>query len=293
VRYVARAPLCLQLGGDWTDLDGFARAEAGACLTAAISPYTSGTIARPDNVGLLRRIRSDRSYVSYSSSVPRDASLGVATAEILVWLALVKTATANTADRREIAAVACDIAKFMGIVDGKQVAYASALGGIEFLTIDDRVDSEEIILPLQAQQTFRDRLVLAYCGSDRPSVRRDIEKRFADGDPSVLAGLKEIKRLTEGMRTALRDLDLAWFASLMTDHAAAQDRVSPTSPGAASLIHLGLSSGAAAAKPIGDGGSVLFMEAAEGGTLRSALTSAKVRMFDIDLDSYGIYLNKG
>lgn len=293
MRYEARTPLCLQFGGDWTDLDEFAREEGGVALSAAISPYTTGSIARPERLAPFSRLRSDRSYLSYSSQVPHDADIGVGISEILVWLTLDKTAIANTASRREIAEVACDIAKFMGIVDGKQVAYASALGGIEFLTIDDLVAAEEIILPPSVQQTFHDRFVLAYCGGGRPFVRREIEQRLTEGDRTVLAGLKEIKLLTEGMRDALRDLDFDRFAVCLSNHASVQDRVAAAAPQANQIMELGLSAGALAARPVGNGGSVVFVTDGDPSRLRRAVSRSGARVIDIDLDTLGIYLSKG
>src|SRR5437764_9662045 len=101
MRYKARAPLRVDFGGGWTDVPFYAQEHGGSVLNAAITHYAHGFISRPQGTGLLRAMRANRSYVSYSLDVPPGSGLGSSAAQTLLWVTLVKTSVANVSDRTE------------------------------------------------------------------------------------------------------------------------------------------------------------------------------------------------
>src|SRR3954447_13061749 len=110
MRHAARAPLRIDLAGGWTCFESHPLAEGGAALGMAIERFVEGHVARPGGEpALLSRFRSERSYLSYHTDVPRAAGLGIPAAESVLWLALLRSVIDNTATRRDVARFACDV----------------------------------------------------------------------------------------------------------------------------------------------------------------------------------------
>jgi len=298
VRYEARAPLRIDFAGGWTDVPLYAEREGGAVLNAAITHYVRGYVSKPTAGGLLGHLRGERSYLSYGADLPAGAGLGVSAAETVTWVTLVKTTVANDADRREIAELACDISRRMGILGGKQDEYAAALGGIGYYTFGHSVGIERLDLGAAPTERFLDRLVLAHSGVKRVSsaIHETVWARYRAGDRDVAAALSRLTTIAGEMRQALSAADLDSVAELMNENWLNQVRLSPavTSPDLDAFIGHGMRHGAIAAKVCGAGGGgcVLFMtRAGETGRLRAAL-GRRVRVIDFSIDTYGVYLNK-
>jgi D-glycero-alpha-D-manno-heptose-7-phosphate kinase len=299
MRYSARAPLRIDFGGGWTDVDEYAQTHGGAVLNAAITIYARGTIERSSSARLPLLGPRGRSAVSYAVNVPPGSGLGSSAAQTVLWVTLVKTTIANTSDRREIADIACQISRLLGIVGGRQDEYASALGGISYFTFGDTVGIEQLRLAPDLVQELRSRLVLVYTGQSRlsGSVHDLVWERYRRDDPSILAALARLRSLAGDMKDALLARDLPSFADLINENWAAQTRLHPavSAQGVDDVVNTGLRSGAVAAKACGAGGGgcVIFLaRPGETETLRQAMTGRRLRVLDFDFDSYGVHLNK-
>lgn len=298
MHYRARAPLRIDFGGGWTDVDAYARERGGAVLNAAINLYARGDIVRP--AGDDRRFLSrEQSSVSYTVDVPPGSGLGTSAAQTVLWVTLVKTTIANTSDRREIAEIACQIQRLLGIVGGRQDEYASALGGISYFTFGDTVEVERLQLEQDFVKEFRSRLVLAYSGESRLSgaVHEPVWERYRRGEPATVSALDRLRDLAGEMKEALLTRDLMNFGRLMNENWANQKRLDPTVTGGNldDVIDAGRRAGAAGAKACGAGGGgcVLFLaEPGETERLRSALSARRLRLLDFDFDLYGVHLTK-
>jgi D-glycero-alpha-D-manno-heptose-7-phosphate kinase len=301
VRYTARAPLRIDFAGGWTDTPIYSQREGGAVLNAAVTRYATGSISRPQAEGVLGLLRGDRSYLSFSVDVPAGAGLGTSAAQTVLWVTLVKTAIANVSDRREIAAMACQVAAAMGIVGGKQDEYAAALGGIGFYTFTDTVECERLHLPLQVEEELLRRLVLVYTGQRRLSsdIHERVWNRFKAGEPAVAQALHNLKEIAVTMRAALLVPDFTAFGQLLNANWENQKRLHPSvsNPLLDDIVEFALRRGAVGSKACGAGGGgcLLFLGASEAAAehLKTELRGRRLRVIDFAFDTYGVYLSKG
>jgi D-glycero-alpha-D-manno-heptose-7-phosphate kinase len=299
VRYKARAPLRIDLAGGWTDVPEYAAQHGGAVLTAAISQYVTGTITRPNEADSVSSRRTSRSEVSYSLDLPSGAGLGASAAQTLLWVTLVKTTIANISSRAELAEIACQVGGLLGIVGGKQDEYASALGGIQYLTFGETVQAERIDLPPPLESELRSRLVLVYTGAPRlsGSIHEQVWAQYRAGSASVGEALASLTRIAGEMRDALVAGNLEVVGELMSENWTQQKALHPsvTTPNLDAIIDLAARHGAIGHKACGAGGGgcAVFLSAAGAQAgLRKALHEHRVRIIDFEFDTYGVYLTK-
>jgi D-glycero-alpha-D-manno-heptose-7-phosphate kinase len=311
MRYEARAPLRIDFAGGWSDIPIFAEAEGGAVLNAAITRYATGFISRPETANvpgiagpsmagsLLSKLRGDRSYVSYTLDLPVGAGLGASAAQMVLWATLVKTPIANVSDRCQIAEIACELAKLMGILGGKQDEYAAALGGINFLTFGDSVRAERLSVDTSFLDTLRSRLVLVYTGESRLSsdIHEGVWERYRSGEHVVVEALRRLAEIATEMKTAMLAGDAESFAGLMNENWSSQKALHPsvTNERIEEIMDLAMRNGGIAGKACGaGGGGCLILVSAEnrGQELRQALAGARVQVIDFDFDTYGVHLKK-
>lgn len=290
----------LDLAGGWADAAAYSEAGGGATLVAAISPYASGSIARPEGEGMLGTLRGDRRYVSYSLDVPPDAGLGVEAAEIVLWTTLVKTTIANVSDRREIARISWEVGKLLGILGGGQDEYASALGGIHYLTFGENVGVEKVTLDPALSEAFRRRLILAYTGRSRDAaaIRRCVWQRYAEGNKQVAAALARLSALAAEMRQGLASGDLIAIEEQTEEQWRNQQilDVSVATSEMRSAIELSRRVGGLAGKAVGaGGGGCILIVTADGAAPRvsDVLRRHKLEIIDFHFDTYGVFLEKG
>lgn len=296
MRYEARAPLRIDFGGGWTDVDLYAREHGGAVLNAAISRYADGYIARPG--GLLSRLRGQENGLRYGVDAPPGSGLGTSAAQTVVWATLVRTMVANTASRKDIAEIACQIQRSLGIMGGRQDEYASALGGINYIQFSSTVEIERLELGSFASE-LRSRLVLVYSGASRLSstIHEQVWERYREGDLAVKDNLARLRALAGDMRNALVEHDLDGFGRLLREHWETQQKLHPAiGEGVAQVVGLGEKHGALGGKACGagGGGAVIFLtRAGQEETLRTAMRRNGFQIIDFEFDTFGVHLRKG
>ena len=300
MRYKGRAPLRIDFGGGWTDVPIYAEAEGGAVLNAAITRYVRGSIGAASPLDLVHRLRGARNYVSYGLDLPIGAGLGASAAQTVLWVALVKTAIANVADRDEIAEVACQIGSALGILGGKQDEYASALGGIRYYTFGSEVREESLSLSTPFVNQLRDRLVLVYSGQARLSadIHGHVWSRFRSGEPSTVRALAGLRQLAGDMKCALLASDVESFAQLLNDNWFHQKSLHPsvTTQRLDDIFAVARHHGAQGGKACGaGGGGCLLFFAAEGQSerLRAALKDCRLQLIDFGFDQHGVFITRG
>jgi D-glycero-alpha-D-manno-heptose-7-phosphate kinase len=304
MKYKAQAPCRVDFGGGWSDVPVFAESEpgGGAVLNAAIAIYVKGYIIHPGDsaAGILGRFAGEKSVFRYELDAPSGAGLGASAAQTLLWLTLVKTSIANVSERRELAERAWQVEGALGILGGKQDEYASAVGGINLMTFGDETKVEELRPGFPFTEDFERRLVLIYTGQKHLSsdIHEAVWGGYQRGEPRVVEGLRNLRRIAVDMREALMAHDLDTFGGLMNENWENQKSLheSITNPTVDRLVSVAGRSGAIGVKACGaGGGGCLICLAAEGGEerLAEAMTAAGGRRLPFKFDWYGVHLTKG
>ncbi|HEV3310794.1 MAG TPA: GHMP kinase [Chloroflexota bacterium] len=304
MKYAARAPLRIDFGGGWSDVPPFAQSDpdGGAVLNAAINLYATGYIIKPEEPsGLVDRMRgSGKNVVRYELDAPAGAGLGASAAQTLLWLTLVKTMIANVSERRELAERAWRVENELGILGGRQDQYASAVGGINYMTFGSETTVEPLHPGFPFTDDFERRVVVAYMGGSRLSgdIHEHVWGRYAAGDPVVTDALRGLKRVATEMRSALLEKDLDKFGRLMNQNWEYQRQLdaSITNERVDLLVELALSSGAIGVKAAGAGGGGCLICLAEDGAergLAAALKESGAQTLPFEFDWYGVHLTKG
>ena len=256
----SRAPVRIDFAGGWTDVDIFAKGAGGAVLNAAIDKYVTGTLESREDPN----DDSQGITISYQSQLPAGSGLGTSSALNVVWLSLVKTRITNSEDRKKIACLAYELEAILGILGGKQDQYASALGGINFMTFGEKVEVEPLNVPPQIIKELEDRLVLCYTGKSRLSgnIHENVWGAYRRGAPETVDALFTLRNVAFSMRYVLLLGRLNEFAELMNENWAAQKKLdaSITNEQIEILFDEAFKHGAVGGKACGAGGGgcVLF-----------------------------------
>jgi D-glycero-alpha-D-manno-heptose-7-phosphate kinase len=303
VKYRARAPLRIDFAGGWTDIPIFTESEeeGGAVLNAAIDRYASGYIIRPPEApGMLAKALGSKTCLRYEVDAPAGAGLGASAAQTLLWLTLVKTTIANVSERRELAERAWRVEQELGILGGKQDHYASAIGGINFMTFGKETCVEPLSLKFPFIENFERRLVLVYTGRKRLSsdIHQAVWEGYRQGDPGVMTALRNLRRLAYELRDALLQHDLSACGQIMQENWANQKALhsSITNASIEYLMDRALHAGAIGGKACGAGGGGCLLFLAQDGaelTLTKSLAYAGAQPLPFHFDWYGVHLTKG
>jgi D-glycero-alpha-D-manno-heptose-7-phosphate kinase len=181
-----------------------------------------------------------------------------------VWLSLVKAKITSAEDRKTIASLAYELEAILGILGGKQDQYASALGGINFMTFGEKVEVEPLNLPPAVVDELERRLVLCYTGKSRLSgnIHENVWGAYRRGVEETVNALSTLRNVAFSMRYALTLGRLDEFAELMNENWAAQKKLddSITNEQIETLFEEAFKHGAVGGKACGAGGGgcVLF-----------------------------------
>lgn len=199
----SRAPVRVDFAGAWTDVTFFADAFGGATLNAAIAFYVRGSLDVQDEEAggeaLAVPGAADRPApavgmrVQYQSMIPAGSGLGTSATLNVVWLSLVRRLpVANDEDRMQIAALAYEIERVLGILGGKQDQYASAMGGVNLFEFGaEDVKCHRLRLDPATVAELEQRLVLCYTGKPRLSsnIHQQVWGSFRAGRQETVSAL--------------------------------------------------------------------------------------------------------
>lgn len=298
MRYTARAPLRVDLGGSWSCLPAYAEREGGTALTVAVTLYAEGSIALPTEQGFARKLRSDRRYVSYSLDLPLGAGLGASAAQTVLYVALLRSVIDNSADRMEVARTSCQIDLMLGTLKGRQDVYASALGGMVSFDVTSDVKVERLQPAPSVRDEFADRSLLLWSGSPGRSheVAIALQKRVAEGERAALNGIAALNRSTTDMREALDAGDIDAMLSLIDEQWRRQTEIvrEAATSRVREVAERARANGAIAVKPCGIAGGMVLAMTKSGDRLHvsQALSARGIRVLEVKVDTYGVHLRK-
>jgi D-glycero-alpha-D-manno-heptose-7-phosphate kinase len=253
----SRAPVRVDFGGGWTDVDIFARGAGGVVLNATINKYVTGRLVKQEHGdGAASREGLD---VSYGFDLPSGSGLGTSSALNVVWLSLIKSQIVTGEDRRQIAELAYRLETILGILGGKQDQYAAAVGGFNLMTFTEAgVGVETLAVAPDTVRELEARSVLCYTGKPRlsGSIHENVWGAFRAGNPATVSALYALRDAAERMKPALLGGDLDAFADLIGENWQHQKALDPsvTNPQIDALFAAAQAAGARGGKACGAGG---------------------------------------
>jgi D-glycero-alpha-D-manno-heptose-7-phosphate kinase len=325
----------IDFAGGTTDLPAFTARETGAVINAAIARYAYASARPVDFTGVQLRSQDLDEYVRAGSvwdlefdghldlvkaavqemrleggfevsvrcDAPRGSGLG---ASASVGVALVGVLEAFRAaghdgirprlSRFEMAELACQLEKRMGIVGGKQDQYAAALGGFNYMQfVGDVVRVEPLALSAELVCELEKHLVLCYTGESRLSgeTNQRMINAYEAGESTVVASLRRIRDIARDIYNCFLAEDLSGLPDLLNEEWACRERLAEGIATSAMqrLRAAALDAGALAAKicGAGGGGCVLFYASPDREShIRRALVAAGGQPLDFVFDTAGL-----
>jgi D-glycero-alpha-D-manno-heptose-7-phosphate kinase len=290
----SKAPVRIDLAGGWTDVDVFAKGAGGAVLNATIDKYIVGKLhsreGGEDGEGI---------SVSYTCELPAGSGLGTSSALNVVWLSLVKQRVKGMEDRKSIAGLAYELEAILGILGGKQDQYASAVGGISFMTFGEKVEVESLDVAPEIVRQLEERLILCYTGKSRLSgnIHENVWGSYRHGDQGTVNALYGLRNTAYSMRYVLMNGQLGELANLMNKNWEYQKALDPsvTNDQIEQLFATAMNSGAIAGKACGAGGGgcvLFFAEPEHRGDVERAVESLGCRLIPFKFEFEGLQVEK-
>lgn len=291
----SKAPVRIDFGGGWTDVDIFAKGSGGAVLNATIDKYVTGQMEVYDTIPVQSLEGREGISVSYESDLPSGSGLGTSSALNVVWLSLIKSRITSSEDKMMIAELAYDLERMLGILGGKQDQYASALGGINLMKFTDCVEVERLNVSEVTLRELEERFVLCYTGKPRLSgnIHENVWGAYRRGVRECVEALYGLRDVAGEMKDALLRGDIEQFGQLMNRNWAYQKSLdqSITNEQIEDFFARAWSAGAVAGKACGAGGGgcLLFLSApGKRSDVAAALNSVGGRIIDFKFEFEGL-----
>lgn len=326
----ARAPVRIDLAGGWTDVAEFCQDVAGYVVNLAIERYVHAEVLpAPGGVELvsedfgirlmpvaIEALRYDGQLdllkaavrrcppasgilLRTWSDVPPASGLGTSAALAVALLRALSACRGEQPTSRELAELASSLEKEeLGIRGGKQDPYASAGGGIQFLTFrGEQVSSERLELAPEILERLRNDLVLAHSGASHVSgdMHEKVYARFRAGDPQVLRALANLKKTAIRLRDDLLAGRLEEVGRGLLATWEDQKRLDPgvSTPRLDRLFEIARSAGAIGGKACGAGAGgaiAVLCRPGRSNAVREALSATDCQLFDWSLCRTGVSL---
>jgi len=247
-----KAPVRIDFAGGTTDIYPFTEEYGGAVLNAAINKYIVGEItATPRKVSL-----------KYNGNIPTSSGLGTSGVMNLVWLTLIsQKKKLDDKTKKELAEEVYNLEQTLGLVGGKQDAYAGAFGGINLWEFKNGVKRKKLKLKEKTIKELENNLLIVYIGEHFSGVvNQAIINNLKKG--RNIDKLLRIKEIAYDMKKALEKGDLENFSCLLNEETKnrAELHKMVVTKKTSDIIKKGFKNGAESVKicGAGGGGSVLF-----------------------------------
>jgi D-glycero-alpha-D-manno-heptose-7-phosphate kinase len=229
---ITRTPLRISFAGGGSDLPEYYLEHGGAVLSVSIDKYVYLAMhpffhekkillkysknELVDNVAhiehrIIRTVFEEYGItgVDFNSSadVPSGTGLGSSSAFTVGLLNLCNAYAGRYMSREQMAAAACDVEiKRLGEPIGKQDQYASALGGMNYITFnqDDTVSYEKIILNAADRKKLEESFMLFFLGVTRDAgTILGEQKKNTTSDSAVRNNLLRMTQLASELKEEL------------------------------------------------------------------------------------------
>jgi D-glycero-alpha-D-manno-heptose-7-phosphate kinase len=322
---IARAPLRLSLAGAGTDLEAYYRKYGGAAVTLTIDKYcyalvsptqtreievTTSDFQGPievnghstdDDVRAARAVLShfgiQRGFTVFlAPELPPYTGMATRTAGTVALIQAVAETVGRQLPAAEVAELACRVEiEELATPIGKQDAYATPLGGLNFIQFaGDGVQTERLELETDLLASLEARLMIFFTGRyQRTSGVLAEHKRATNANrATVIKALREIRSAAVAMRHSLSCGDLDAVGAGMNETRIATRHLAPRMADAwiDQWCEMALSAGAAGVKPTGLGATgflVVYCEPVAQERVTTSLAAAGLGRVNFRFDSKG------
>jgi len=328
--FIVRSPVRISFGGGGSDLPSYYERFGGAVLSAAINKHfytvlekrsdgkiqiisadlrvveTWQDIARMDVRGnaleiplaVLKEFGCDVSANLFlASEIPPGTGLGSSASVCVNLLKTLESYCHMTRSKYELAERAFHIARnVLGRPVGKQDEYASAFGGLNFISFhpDGTTLVEPLCLESELVRELESSLLLFFTGASHHSwtiLQEQEESSRKDGGATV-EYLHEIRKLAVSMQSTLMRGELREFGLLLHEGWEIKKRLSSkiSTPRINEMYEIALRSGALGGKITGAGGGgflLLYCQQGHQQDVRNALVPLGAREMGFEFDYQG------
>lgn len=327
---IVRSPVRISFCGGGTDLPGYYEQFGGAVLSAAINKYFY-TILGQRADGRVQVISSDlRVFETWhdiytmdlkdsvleiplavlkhvncqigldmflASEIPPGTGLGSSACVCVNILKALTDYVQKPVSKYDLAEKAFHIARNVLKKNvGKQDEYATAFGGLNYITFDP--DGGTYVEPIELDpallRELHSNLMLFFTGAARNSwtILQEQETSTRQHTGSTLEALHEVKALASEMRTALQHGELYQFGTLLHQGWQAKRRISSriSTPRIDGLYALAIQNGALGGKITGAGGGgflLLYCQPEHQAAVREAMQHTGIREMAFGFDMQG------
>jgi D-glycero-alpha-D-manno-heptose-7-phosphate kinase len=330
---IVRSPVRISFGGGGTDLPAYYEEYGGAVLSSSINKYFY-TILKKRSDNNIQVISSDLRVMERWQDISR---MNIKNSELEIPLAALKELGSGVAvdlflaseivagtglgssasvcvgvlktlatyqdlpySKYELAEMAYHIARnVLGKSVGKQDEYASAFGGLNFITFnaDGSTLVEPIALRADLLREFQGNLMLFFTGIAHNSWKllQEQESSTKKRNGTAVDSLHEIRALADRMRAALVAGDFRSFGAMLHEGWMAKKRISAqiSTSTIDQAYEAAISNGALGGKVTGAGGGgflLIFCEEEHQENVRAALGELGIRQMGFELDSDGAHV---
>ncbi len=328
---VSRAPVRISFGGGGTDLPPYYERYGGLVVSAAINHYVytilsptanapmqiisadyrtlvrkptcedliwDGDLSLPKAVVYHFNVR-DGVTVFLASQIPPGTGLGSSGSVAVSMIKALAFWCGLDLSPSEVAELACYIEiNKMGMPVGKQDQYASAFGGLDYMTFaKNGVSVEPLNLPPDVMQSLQKRLMLFFTGSSHISstILRHQTNASREDDPAIIKRLDTIKELGLAIKAALERGDLQEFGELLHQSWLTKRELSKgvTNPFIDECYSTALEHGAVGGKITGAGGGgfmLVYCPEERQAAVTEALENLELQRRDFAFDMEGVQI---
>jgi len=327
---IVRSPVRISFGGGGTDLPAYYEEFGGAVLSAAINKYFYTTLGKRTD-GRVQVISSDlRVFETWhdiagmsirgsaleiplavlkdldcdisvdlflASEIPPGTGLGSSASVCVNIVKTLATYLHRQLSKYELAEQAFHVAhNVLGKYVGKQDEYASAFGGLNFISFSP--DGSALVEPVDIEgavlRELQSNLMLFFTVSSHDSwnILLEQDKSTRTRDQSTLGALHEVRTLATTMHQALKQGELHQFGELLNQGWQSKRRISSkiSTPRIDQLYALALEHGALGGKITGAGGGgflLLYCERPHQPAVREAMKAQGVPEMAFAFDMQG------
>ena len=313
-----RSPFRVSFVGGGTDMPTFYRQQPGAVISVTINKFMyilvhkffdekiqikySRTelvddvhdIQHPVVRVALEKLGIAGVDINSIADVPAGTGLGSSSAYTVTLLHALYAYQGKFVSKDRLAREACEIEiEHLGEPIGKQDQYATAYGGLNFMTFhpDETVQVEPVVLPTETYRAFEDSLMLFYLGDQREAwaVLKD-QQENVQSDRGKFDALVRMGNLAHWFRDSLIAGDLAECGSILDESWQLKRQLSSkiSSEAIDHYYDLGMANGATGGKLLGAGGGgflAFLCPKADKKRLRTAL--GKLRHYPVKFENFG------